>query len=253
MTSLVVEHYGVPTSRHEARESSYYEEWAVDDLSARTTWCAAAVGRRSARAMLEQLGRLEEQPLISRELTVTARGPLLELARRLQAMLRGERSATSRLVPDDRDIWAEAKAASEDLVGQGVQPDDLVVLHDPLALLLAEPLRERGAHAVWNPGLVVGPASEVRALARRFLGESTGPVDAYVMSWPRPRRGGRRIAAAIPSTDLIAAKDVDETSSVTRARNEGVALATALADVIRTDRAETVGGRLHVRPAVAAR
>jgi hypothetical protein len=52
----------------------------------------------------------------------------------------------------------------------------------------------------------------------------------------------------IPSTDVIAVKEADETG-----RGDRVAWATALADVIRADRAETVGGRLHARPAVAAR
>jgi len=52
----------------------------------------------------------------------------------------------------------------------------------------------------------------------------------------------------LPSSDVVAVKEADETG-----RGDRVAWATALAEVIRDDRAETVGGTLHARPVVAAR
>jgi hypothetical protein len=251
MTSLALEHFGTPASRHEARELAYLEDWAVDDLSGRTTWCAtASSGRRSAGEMLERLHGFAEQRVDSHELNVAAGEPLLELAQRLHLMLQGARGPASRLVPGDREIWDEARADCDGLVGEDVRADDLVVLHDPLTVMLAEAVRERGAHAVWNLDVVIGSVPDASAPARRFLGESAGAVHAYVITWRRPSGAAQRIAAVIPSADVVAAKDVDEAPS---SRHEDVAWASALADVIRADRSETVGGRLHARPAVAAR
>jgi hypothetical protein len=251
MTSFALEHFGIPASRHEAREFAYAEEWAVDDLSSRTTWCAtASPGRRSAGQMLGRLRAFGEQRLDPQELNVPASEPLLELTRRLHVMLQDRPGPASELAPGDGEIWAEARADSDVLVGENVRADDLVVLHDPLTVMLAEALRERGAHAVWNLDVVIGSVPDPSAPARRFLGKSLGAVHAYVITWRRPTGAARRIAAIIPSAELVAAKDVDETPSY---RHEDVAWASALADVIRADRAETVGGRLHARPTVAAR
>jgi hypothetical protein len=251
MTSLAVEHFGIPSNRHEARELAYLEAWAADDLSGRTTWCAtASPGQQSAGDMLGRLRAFAEQRLDPQELNVAASEPLLELAQRLYLMLQGVGGAASRLVPGDREIWDEARADCDGLVGEAVSADDLVVLHDPLTVMLAEAVRERGAHAVWNLDVVIGSVPDASAPARRFLGESAGAVHAYVIPWRRPSGAAQRIAAIIPSADLVAAKEVDEAQG---SRHEDVAWASALADVIRADRSETVGGRLHARPAVAAR
>src|SRR3954464_4905691 len=109
MTSMALEHFGTPASRNEARELAYLEDWAVDDLSGRTTWCATASSER--RSAGEILGRLHgfagrrhgsgERRVDPRELNVAAAEPLLELAQRLYRMLRGARGPASRLVPGD--------------------------------------------------------------------------------------------------------------------------------------------------------
>jgi hypothetical protein len=66
--------------------------------------------------------------------------------------------------------------------------------------------------------------------------------------WPRGGSVDRRIAALIPAVDAVAAMDVDEAPS-----SSDLAWSIALADVVCADRAESVGGTLHARPAVAAR
>jgi hypothetical protein len=63
-------------------------------------------------------------------------------------------------------------------------------------------------------------------------------VDAYVTRW------GRGLAAVMPSADLVTVKAEPDTE---------LGWTSVLADVVRGDRDETVGGTLHPRPAVAAR
>jgi hypothetical protein len=123
-------------------------------------------------------------------------------------------------------VRAEPLRAPED-----VRPGDIVVLHHPLAAAQASELRERGAHAIWH------------VLSAR---ERAPAVDAYLMtdtSWV----GGQVVVALVPAADVVFAKEMRGPTY------EDIGWCSVLADVVRTDREECVGGTLHARPAVAAR
>jgi hypothetical protein len=232
MTSLSVERVREPSGPREERARVYAKEWAADALAARTVWCARGPG--AGRSTLP--GRLREVAE-AHELELAAREPLLELTRLLEAMLR---RAAFRLGGVERELCAQARADGDLLVGERVRPDDVVVLRDAPAVLLAEAVRERGAHVVWQIGAPVS--------ARRVLSDYTRPLHAYLVMWPRGVSVDRRIAALIPAADAVAAMDVDEAPA-----SSDVAWSMALADVVCADRAERVGGTLHARPTVAAR
>jgi hypothetical protein len=112
-----------------------------------------------------------------------------------------------------------------------VQPGDIVVLHDPLTAAPAEAIRARGAHAVWQ---VNAPHDHAPA------------VDAYVMATRTPD-GGYLVAALMPWAGIMAAKVVRSDAY------RDVGWSSLLADVVRSDRSECVGGTLHARPTVAPR
>ena len=108
---------------------------------------------------------------------------------------------------------------------------DVVVAHDPIAAGLAEAIRERGAHVI-----VDAEGAAARSPA----------VHAYVIAWLAP--GALGVAAVIPAAGGVAAKEVE------RGRGDrALAWSTLLADILSADAGETVGGRFHPRPAVAAR
>jgi hypothetical protein len=107
-----------------------------------------------------------------------------------------------------------------------VARDDVVVLHDPFAVGVAEAIRERGAHALLRPS---APATALP------------PADAYLVEW-----SPARIAAVIPAVRLIDAKQLDSAS-------RSLAWNCLLADIVRSDREETVGGVFHPRPTIGAR
>jgi hypothetical protein len=221
VTSVEMEEFGPRFTAHEARVLAYVEESSTDELSARTIWLAHALPRGSA-------GRLE---LEAHELVIGVGELTLELARRLDRMLRGGAEAPEPLGSAEREICRRLMDDGDGLVGD-VQLDDVVVLYDPLTAMLAESVRERGAHAVLHVDVDPAMAQEPAARAQSFLDAYTRPVHAYLLSRPRG------VAAIIPSR---------------RECSDCLGWASALTEVIREDRTERVGGVLHARPSVAAR
>jgi hypothetical protein len=119
------------------------------------------------------------------------------------------------------------RAAVRDYAGGRVGRDDVVVLDDTPS---ASAVREHGAHAI------VSVARLPRA--------RDAAVDAYLVAWTGNAPLACRLAAVMPRADRVAEKDM-------RSRGDNLAWASLLADVVGADRDERVGGRRHVRPAVA--
>jgi hypothetical protein len=168
-----------------------------------------------------------------RRLDSTCRRTLDELAGRtvwsFSALSAGRESA-GRLTERLRWTGVPVAEAAEGL--DGVAADDLVFLHDSGTAWLAQAARQRGAHVV-------------RRVGTEHAWEPARPhasaVDAYVMAW------ARRIAALLPAPGLVALKEMEPSPY------EDLCWSSLLADVVRSDRDEHVGGRLHARPTVAAR
>jgi hypothetical protein len=255
MTSLVVEHLDPPTSTRDIRALGAAGDRAGDVLAGRTIWCAAALP--GGRALAQELGmRLSGAgpSVAAAQLQVReAAEQLRRLAQRIDEMMSGAGGAQPGLGRGDEDIYAEAARDSEGLVGDGVGQEDVVVAHDALSAVLAQAVRERGAHAVWRVRIASSsPASARRAL--EFLGRLAPGIDAYLLSWiERTPRGERleRVAAAMPSAGIVAAKEFPSPGLGNEPRP--LAWRMALAEVVRTDRGEAVGGTLHPKPTVAAR
>jgi trehalose synthase len=172
---------------------------------------------------------------------------------RLDAMLRGVTILVGpALGSGEEDAYMKGSQDGDALIPAEVQAGDVVVLHDPVAAALATAIRERGAHAIWRTS--IGRWESNAAAAWRFLHRSAPALDAYVAGW-RPDRtgwlGGPALAAYISAPGVVSAKAVDVARPDQRA--EEICWTTLLADVVRDDRAERVGGTVHARPSVAAR
>jgi hypothetical protein len=90
--------------------------------------------------------------------------------------------------------------------------------------------------------------------AWRFLHRTRPGLDAYITAWrsDRPARTGTaRIAAYVAAPSVVSAKEVDASRS--GEGYEEIGWTTLLADVVRDDRTERVGGTVRARPSVAAR
>jgi hypothetical protein len=219
---------------------------ADEGLAGRCVWCAMALDSSSNRAQslpasvpaARRAGRLELGP----------EEPLRRIARRLEALL--ARGGADGLDRADADELSDAILRGERIVGEEVGSGDVVVLDDPLGLVLAPALRERGAHAVLDvrPGSARGRAAV--GAAAPVLRRCGGALDARVMIWREPgRAGAKRIAALITSGDVVAAKEITARGS----HPDEICWTTMLAEIVELNHGETVGGRMHVRPTVAAR
>jgi hypothetical protein len=123
-------------------------------------------------------------------------------------------------------VRAEPLRSAED-----VRPGDIVVLHQPLTAAPAEEIRQHGAHAVWQ------------VLSAR---EQAPAVDAYLLTGTYAD-GAQVAAALVPGAGVAFAKEMRGSTY------RDVGWCSLLADIVRTDREECVGGTLHARPAVAPR
>jgi hypothetical protein len=253
----MMEEVGVPSSVRSSRAFESARRRAVDELAGRTVWCAAALpeGQASADRLRAYLQWAETGDVVAGTLEVdVADEPLRALAQRLDRMLTGAAASSARLGPADREIYTEGTEGSEALVGAGVGHDDVVVLHDALTAMLVEAIRERGAHAVWHVQMGVAPR-DAAGEAWTFLRRYTPAVDAYLTTWSEPTGRGvlaERIAALMPSADVVAAKEIAAADAAAD-RRHNAAWSSVLADVVHADRGESVGGTLQARPAVPAR
>lgn len=91
MTSLVSEQFEVPSSRRGARRLDLARCRVVEDLAGRTVWSASALpeGRVSAESLGRHLDWARAGGVEASWIEVPALEPLLSLAQRLEAMLRG--------------------------------------------------------------------------------------------------------------------------------------------------------------------
>lgn len=251
MTSLIVEQFGSPSSPRAARVLELARRRAVDELAGRTVWSATALpaGHAPARMLSGDVRAAGRGGIGTGSIEVPTDESLRTLAERLDAMLHGFAPPASSLGPAERGLYERASPAGEALGSADIEPGDVVVLHDPLVAVLAQAVRERGAHAVWH--VTVGPAPRrAAAEAQNFLSRFTAALDAYVTTSRRAvGRGllGERLTALMPSADIVATM-----SLATERGEEPSGWCCLLAEVVQSDRDEHVGGRVHARPAVAA-
>ncbi|HEY2656348.1 MAG TPA: hypothetical protein VGI55_11205 [Solirubrobacteraceae bacterium] len=253
MTSFVIEQIEIPASSRQSRAMTAARERVADVLAGRKVWCATALP--SCAGAVDELRACLDgaAPGMSAErLEVHGGVQLTRLAAALDRMLAG--GSPARVFDSaDQALFAEAVAGSDGLLGDGVGPGDVVVAHDGVTALLARAVRERGAHVVWRVRTSRGSIRRARQ-AREFLPGFTVGVDAYVLRWLERAGWGEvieRVAAAMPSSDLVAVKQTSGSGGGEDLRD--LAWRMAYAEIVRGDRQEHVGGMLHPRPAVAAR
>jgi hypothetical protein len=216
MTSLIVEHFDTAGGARASRALQAAGDRVADVLSGRTVWCAAS--DLACRAQAAQL-----------RARVAGTGPDVSAATLPRAVRTGDAAAD----------W--------------VRPNDVVIAHDAPTVSFSESVREHGGHAVYRfRAGSVPPASAQVALER--LAEMPACIDAYLLSWREDRGHGELVecvVAAMPAAGIIAAKEFP--LGVPGEDPRPLAWRMAVAEVVRTDREEAVGGRLHAKPTVAPR
>ena len=259
MTSMTIDQVCVPATGRDARVLTCVRDRAIDGLAGRTVWCVAALSNRrpAARETNAHLEWARDGGVATDARDITTAREARSLAERLDALLRGA-AATARLGPSDRRAFAEVVDDGDQWVRDHVAPDDIVILHDALTVALTESVRARGAHAVWHLGIARTARAAAVAQALAFLQRYAAPGDAYVVGWSQPvARNGLvgRVSAMMPAPGVVATTElrVEDSRSRGGSRWHDDGWAGALGSVVEFDRRESVGGRLHARPGVAAR
>ncbi len=255
MTSLVTEHFDKPASPRHARALNIAGERASELLAGRTVWCVMSMGNDCPPAE-ELRARLDgaDTGATAATLRVGADEQVLRLAERVDEMIAASAPASwPSLGAAEVEACARAAMGADELIGEAVELDDVVVVHDTLGAIALPAVRERGAHAVWRLRVArtSGPAA-LRALD--FLQRFTPGIDAYVLSWLDRGPHGEvveSVGAAMPSAGLLAAKEFP--TRFTGEQPRRLAWTMALAEIVRSDRGECVGGTLHPCPTVPAR
>jgi hypothetical protein len=216
MTSLLVEHFDTAGGARVIRALGAAGDRVADVLAGRTVWCGAT----------ETASRTEAAQLRAR---VAGAGPDVSAA------------------------TLPAAAEADDAAADWVRPDDVLIAHDAPTLRFSEAVREHGGHAVFRfcAGFVATASAHADL---ELLAEMPACIDAYLLNWRENRGHGEvveRVVAAMPAAGIIAAKEF--ALGVPGQDPRPVAWRMAVAEVVRTDREEAVGGRLHAKPMVAAR
>jgi hypothetical protein len=253
MTSFVAERFGGLRTPRSTRALELAGQRAGDVLAGRTVWCAASLPR--ARGPAEELrGHLRgaAPDAEAATLPLQADEQMRALAGRVEDMLDGVGSSWPDLGEAERDAYARA-STSDEMFGVGVSGEDVVVVHDALSAIAIQAARERGAHAVWRIEVSGAPRSSAR-VALEFLQAFTPGIDAYLLRWRERGSHGEMlesVGAALPSAGLLAAKEFPIGSRDDAPRR--LAWRMALAEIVRSDRGERVGGTIRPCPAVASR
>ena len=254
MTSFVIEQFHTPDTHQSAQRVDSARRRAVEQLAGRSVWCIAAAPTETpaADALEHCLRGIRDQGVAPYRTLLQLREPLIGLMERIDAMLRGVTLLGPALGAGEEDAFRKGRQDGDALIPDEVRAGDVVVLHDPIAAALAPAIRERGGHAIWRTS--IGRWEGNATAAWRFLHRSSPVLDAYVTAWrsgPTGAVGRAGIAAYIAAAGVVSAKEVD--ADRPGSDYEEIGWTTLLADVVRGDRAERVGGTVHARPSVAAR
>src|SRR4051794_40995797 len=193
LATLATQRFRRPSSASDLRSGDWVRDRSVDRLVGRTVWSAVGLpeGRRGARSLTSSLGWAGDSGVASRLLDVPGDDELRTVAGRLERRLRGADVAAPG-VADDEVLSGGVEGAA---VRADVREGDIVVLHDPLALVMAEAVRGQGAHVVWEVRVAVaGPGTW------DFVRRYTAAVDAFLLV-RGPRSGRvtvRQVAALLP-------------------------------------------------------
>jgi hypothetical protein len=130
-----------------------------------------------------------------------------------------------------------------------VRAGDIVVIRGSAAVGVSHLARECGAHVIWDRGVTPQPpGSRVDVPARR----DAPALDAWLMAWTTAGlRAPQQMAAFIGAPEILSAKEMG--AGATDGSYTQLGWRSLLADIVREDRAERVGGTVSARPSVAAR
>jgi trehalose synthase len=187
---------------------------AREVLDGRVVWCvnSTATGGGVSEMLRSLLAYTRGVGVDTRWMVLDGRPAFFTLTKRLHNRLHDAPGDGGPLGAEERAEYEAVTAAGADELAELVQPDDVVILHDPQTAGMAPRLADTGARIVWRSHIGVDEPTDRVRTAWDFLRPYIAEVDAYVLSrgrfvWEGLDRA--RVQIVPPSIDAFSAKNQD--------------------------------------------
>jgi trehalose synthase len=225
------------------------------ELAGRRIWNVNSTARGGgvAEMLVTLLAYARGAGVDARWVVVTGDAAFFRVTKRLHNRLHGIPGDGGPLGAEERTIYDAALEPNGSDLCELLEPQDIVILHDPQTAGLVPRVRDRGAVAIWRCHVGLDVPNDLAREAWRFLAPDVVQADAYVFSreafvWEELDPSRRAIIA--PSIDVFSPKNQD----LAAAEVEGILSAAMLrvgdggpAEFRRIDgRTATVASRANV-------
>ena len=183
-------------------------------LEGRTVWNVNATSQGGGVAeMLQALLAYGRGAGVDTRWFVLAGDPeFFAITKRLHNMLHGSLGDGGELGPAERAHFLEVTHANEVELTELVQPNDVVLLHDPQTAGMVETFQARGAAVAWRCHIGTDFSTPVTDAGWALLRDLVEPADAFIFSrsqYAPPWVPADRLAIIPPSIDPFSAKNCD--------------------------------------------
>jgi trehalose synthase len=181
----------LPTERFESvlpadRYAAFVEatERARKLFEGRAVWNVNSTARGGgvAEMLVSLLAYAHGVGVDARWTVISGTEPFFALTKRIHNNLHSAPGDGGDLGEEERRIYDEALKPNIEEFLELVQPDDVVIVHDPQPSGLIPPLKEKGIRVIWRCHVGIDTPSELSRRAWNFLRPNVEPADAYVFS-----------------------------------------------------------------------
>ena len=202
----------LPPARAEVLERNAAHARAM--LAGRTIWNlnSTAQGGGVAEMLQVLLAYGRGAGVTTRWLVIEGDPEFFAITKRIHNLLHGARGDGGNLGPQQMAHFLEVSRANAKVAASMIDPEDVVLLHDPQTAGMVAPLREVGASVAWRCHVGSGMVTQETERAWGFLRAQIEPADAFVFSrpsyvpaWLPPER----VRIIAPSIDPFSTKNAE--------------------------------------------
>ena len=155
-------------------------------LTTRTLWNVNSTARGGGVAeMLRSLiGYARGGGASTRWLVIKGSPDFFRITKRLHNRLHGHDGDGGALTESELDAYERCTEANAEVLAKQIEPDDIVLLHDPQTAGMIPRLLRTGAAVIWRSHVGIDPPNDLAREAWRFLTPYVEQADAYVFTQP---------------------------------------------------------------------
>ena len=134
------------------------------------------------------------------------------ITKRIHNHLHGAPGDGGDLGEEEHRIYDEVTRGNSEEFAELVQPEDVVIIHDPQPAGLVEAVKKKGATVIWRCHVGIDGGNDLARKAWNFLLPYVTPADVYVFSREAYTWEGldkNRVVVIAPSIDAFSAKNQD--------------------------------------------